>query len=79
MNKFDANDLRNRVAMVRASVDAALGLNEGETSGFRALTRAVEQLADTVDVLVDALYEADRSARVAADTASMLANGIQPD
>ena len=79
MNKFDANDLRNRVAMAQENVKTAKILDDDQTPGFATLALAVGQLADAVEVLVDVLYQADRSARIANDTASMLANGIQPD
>ena len=79
MNKFDANDLRIRAAMAAANVKTAKTLDDDRTPGFATLALAVEQLADAVDILIDALYQADRAARIANDTASMLANGILPD
>jgi len=79
MSEFD--NLRSMAEFAKSGSAAAARLNAacGRNPGFATLAATVDSLANAVSALADIVERSDADARRAVDTASMLANGIQPD
>lgn len=81
MTAMELQGIQRTITNVRSQCVRADSANdEGvATPGLGTMIAAIGQLAATVEAIAAAAYDADHSAKRANDTASMLANGIQPD